>query len=273
MTFKEKLHRSTPEGLGICVGLDPVLERLPPEIREKPQPLWEFCSAIVQSTWDLVSAYKVNLAYFERYGSRGWAQLEALISSIPPGPLVITDGKRNDVPHSAQMYAYAAFEGLKVDAVTVNPYLGRDSIQPFISHPEHGAFLVALTSNPGAKDLQTLNTEGIPFYIQIIQMAKELNHHQNIGLVIGATHSEQWEMVIQQSSPLPLLVPGVGAQGGDLQEVLNSLGNYPAPVLINVSRNVIYASSGIDFAEAARQEVVKLKKRLTEVGRSVSSDN
>ncbi|MFN3821867.1 MAG: orotidine-5'-phosphate decarboxylase [bacterium] len=266
MTFKEKLNRSTPEGKGICVGLDPVLERLPQEVRDHPQPLREFCSAIVQSTWDLVSAYKVNLAYFERYGSHGWAQLESLIASIPPGPLVIADGKRNDVPHSAQIYASAAFEELRVDALTVNPYLGRDSIQPFISYPEHGAFLLALTSNQGANDLQTLDTDGIPLYLHIIRIAQELNHNQNIGLVIGATISEQWEAVSYASRPLPLLIPGVGAQGGDLQGVLNSLSSYPAPVLINVSRTVIYASSGSDFAEAARQEVVKLKKILTGSG-------
>lgn len=260
MFFSEKLTQVTGGKVGICVGLDPVYERLPRPIREERWPLFTFCEAIVQATADLVSAFKINSAFFERYGSNGWVQMERLLNAIPEGPIVIMDAKRGDVPHTAEMYAEGLLRDLRVDAITVNPYLGEDAIAPFLQWEDKGAFILALTSNPGALELQGQLVDGIPLYERVIRIAKRMNGKKNLGLVVGATHLDQWQRIRDAAEPLPLLVPGVGAQGGDLTAVLNYMDGYPAPLLINFSRSVIYASDGDDFVTAARREVMKMKE-------------
>lgn len=262
MNYIEKLQKSVSDGIGLCVGLDPVIDRIPEKFHKSRSPLLDFNLEIIHATSDIASAYKPNLAFYEVYGANGWQQLEETIKAIPDDVVVIADAKRGDIGNTSKAYARALFEGLKADAATINPYLGSDSIGPFIEDDRHGVFVLAVTSNPGSAELQALLVDDEPLSYHVVRMCRKLNKFSNVGLVMGATRPEMWAGLLETSQDMPLLIPGIGAQGGDLNAVKAALKSYKAPVLINSSRSILFASSGDDFAEAARVEALRTKEML-----------
>ena len=260
--FKTRLRSAIGEGIGLCIGLDPVLERIPENVRTASEPLYAFNCEIIEKTHDIAAAYKPNLAFYEAWGAEGWRQLEKTIHAIPEKCIVIADGKRGDIGSTAKAYASAIFEKLECDAVTVNPYLGSDAVQPFLEKTEKGVFLLAVTSNPGGADLQELQCEDKPLFQHVIMLARRMSGLDNVGLVIGATKPELWHTVLETAEDLPLLVPGVGAQGGDIAILRSALSDYPAPVLVNASRSIIYASNATDFSRMARDAAISLLDKL-----------
>ena len=261
MNFKSKLS-SICEGPGLCVGLDPVWDRIPEYIRSAPESIYAFCTEIIENTYDIAAAYKPNLAFFESFGPDGWRQLEKIIRAVPDDCLVIADGKRGDIGSTAKSYAVSLFDNLNCDAATVSPYLGGDAIEPFIERADRGAFVLTLTSNPGGSDLQELICNGDPLYKYVIRLARKINIYGNVGLVIGATKPELWSEILDEAVDMPLLIPGIGAQGGDIEALKAVLRSYPAPALVNASRSIIYASSGRDLGKKAREAAIALNDQL-----------
>jgi orotidine-5'-phosphate decarboxylase len=249
----------------VCVGLDPEPARFPDHVSRDVEGVFEFCRGIVDATADLVCSFKPQFAHFAALGAE--AALQRLIAHIHdrhPGVPVILDAKRGDIGSTAQMYAREAFDRYGADAVTVNPYLGRDSVQPFLDRSDKGVVILCRTSNPGAGDFQDLEVDGRPLYQQVAAtVAREWNTHGNCLLVTGATYPEQLAEVRAIVGDLPLLVPGIGAQGGDLQAVLrHGLTADATGLLISSSRAILYAGAGDDFAEAARQATRRLRDEI-----------
>ncbi len=250
MTFTEKVRdiQQTKNSL-LCIGLDPVLEKIPPHLQKTGDPIVEFNRHVIELTSDMVCAYKFNLAFYEAQGPSGIEALEASLELVPPGILTIGDGKRNDIGNSAERYAEMLFEGLEFDAVTVNPYMGTDSVEPFLTYPDKGAFILALTSNPGAKDFQKLKVGNHYLYEKVVQRAKKWNTQGNVGLVVGATQPRELAGIRKHVPEMPILLPGVGAQGGDLKKsVEQGCSKYRDLLLINVGRAIIYAKNVRDTA-------------------------
>jgi orotidine-5'-phosphate decarboxylase len=260
MPFKPKLQEVITRNKSmVCVGLDIDPAKLPPHLAKNTEPLWEFNKNIIDATIDLVCAYKPNSAFYEAEGEKGLALLRRTIKHIAGRVPVILDVKRGDIGNTAKAYARSAFEELGADAVTLSPYMGLDSLEPFLTYTEKGIFILCLTSNPGAADFQKPD-----LYKKVAEKALEWNkRYGNIGLVVGATNSAEIKEVRGRAPGLPFLVPGVGAQGGSVQEVLKfSLTALEDLVLINSSRGILYASSGRDFAEAAREETRALRDEI-----------
>ncbi len=241
----------------LCVGLDPEPEKLPASAG-----VLEFCRAIIGATYDLVCAYKPNIAFFEALGAEGFSVLKSVIASVPRNIPVILDAKRGDIGNTARAYARAAFDELGADAVTVNPYLGYDSLEPFIERKDKGIFVLCRTSNPGAADFQSLDCGGQPLYRAVADRVEQWNKHKNLGLVVGATQIEELKTIREAHPTLPLLIPGVGAQGGSLELTIQSCRIGSGPAIVSVSRQVIYASSGPDFAAAARAAALSLRDEM-----------
>lgn len=244
----------------LCVGLDPDTARIPAHLREQPDAILRFCREIVDATAELVCCFKPQIAYFAAH--RAEDQLEALIAHIHaahPATPVILDAKRGDIGSTAEQYAVEAFERFKADAITVNPYMGRDSVDPYLAWPDKGVILLCRTSNPGGSDLQFLEVDTphgrMKLYEHVARtVAEDWNASGNFGLVVGATFPAEIARVRELTGDMPLLVPGIGAQGGDIAATLtagrtaNGTG-----LMINSSRAVLYAGKGEDFADAARQ--------------------
>ncbi|MDG3064142.1 orotidine-5'-phosphate decarboxylase [Thauera mechernichensis] len=244
----------------LCVGLDPDPAKLPAHLQGRPDAIFEFCKAIVDATADLVCCFKPQIAYFAAH--RAEDQLEALIAhihAVHPATPVILDAKRGDIGSTAEQYAVEAFERFKADAITVNPYMGRDSVAPYLAWPDKGVILLCRTSNPGGSDLQFLEVDTphgrMKLYEHVARtVAEDWNASGNCGLVVGATFPAEIARVRELTGDMPLLVPGIGAQGGDIAATLaagrtaNGTG-----LMINSSRAVLYAGKGEDFADAARQ--------------------
>ena len=262
MTFLAKLRAATARNRSLlCVGLDPQPDRLPlPD-------LLAFTRAIIDATADLVCAYKPNAAFFEALGLDGWRALRDTIAAVPDGIPVILDAKRGDIAHSAAAYATACFDFLGADAVTVNPYLGADGVLPFLARPDRAAFVLCRTSNPGAADLQELLVNGEPLYLRVADLVQRWAvPHGNAGLVVGATDPAALAAVRARCPALPILLPGVGAQGGDLEAAVQAgLDADGAGLLVNASRSILYASAGADFAAAARAEAQRLRDAINSV--------
>ncbi|MBI4289735.1 MAG: orotidine-5'-phosphate decarboxylase [Chloroflexi bacterium] len=242
----------------LCVGLDPQPEMMPvPDV-------FEFNAAIIEATADLVCSYKPNLAFYEALGIDGLAALKKTVEHIPGDIPVIGDAKRNDIGHSAAAYAKGLFGYFGFDAVTVNAYLGYDSVSPFLEYRERGVFLLCRTSNPGAKDFQDMqDSQGQALYQRVALKAREWDRAGNIGLVAGATYPEELKWVRQVCPDMPLLIPGIGAQGGGLEKaVACSVDSQGERAIIVSSRQVLYASKGKDFAQAARQAALKLRDEI-----------
>jgi orotidine-5'-phosphate decarboxylase len=249
----------------VCVGLDPEPAKFPAHLKNDPDAVFDFCSAIVDATADLVCAYKPQIAHFAAL--RGEETLERLIAHIHakhPGVPVILDAKRGDIGSTAQHYVTEAFDRYGADAVTLNPYLGRDSVQPFLDRADKGVILLCHTSNPGAADLQDLDVGGKPLYQHVARLiAQEWNTHRNCALVTGATWPEQLAEVRALVGEVPLLVPGIGAQGGDVEVVVrNGRTSNGAGLMISSSRAILYASNGEDFAQAARVATTELRDSI-----------
>jgi len=243
----------------LCIGLDPDPE-LMPEVD-----VLQFNKAIIEATSDLVCAYKPNLAFYESLGPEGLAVLEKTIKCIPGDIPVIGDAKRGDIGNTAKAYARALFSVLGFDAATVNPYLGFDSIEPFINHQDKGVFILCRTSNKGAVDFQDLLTDGLPLYEAVARKAKEWNTHGNIGLVVGATYPEELQKVRSICPEMPLLIPGIGAQGGDLAAAVGHGADAQGEkAIINVSRQILYASREKDFDRAARTVTEKIRNQIND---------
>lgn len=260
----------------VCVGLDVDPERIPEPLRGRGDWVYEFNRGIIEATSDLVCAYKPNLAFYEALGLSGLEALGRTLKSMPPDVLVVGDAKRGDVGHTAGAYARALFDEFGFDAVTVNPYLGRDSVEPFLTREDRGVFLLCKTSNPGSGDFQDLACEvpegTLPLYQVVALRAREWNVRGNLGLVVGATYPEQLAAVRRLAPELPLLIPGIGAQAGDLERtVADGTDGAGERVLINSSRQVIFASSGADWREAARGAAGRLRDAVNGYRRGKAS--
>jgi orotidine-5'-phosphate decarboxylase len=241
----------------LCVGLDP-----DPELMPKVKPL-EFNQDIIDATCDLVCAYKLNLAFYEAQGARGITLLTKTIDHIPAHIPVIGDAKRGDIGNTAKFYAKALFSTLGFDAATVNPYLGFDSIEPFINYKNKGIFILGLTSNPGASDFQRLLCAGASLYDLVAQKAKQWNIYGNVGMVVGATYIGELKRIRSICLNMPLLIPGIGAQGGDLASAVKyGVDAKGENAIIAVSRQIIYASKEKDFAQAARDMAEKIRNEI-----------
>jgi orotidine-5'-phosphate decarboxylase len=266
MHFMQSLQTAwTRNNSLVCVGLDPEPAKFPAHFKNRTDAVFEFCAAIVDATADLACSYKPQIAHFAAL--RAEETLERLIAHIHarhPGVPVILDAKRGDIGSTAQHYVTEAFERFGADAVTLNPYLGRDSVQPFLDRADKGVILLCHTSNPGAADLQDLDVGGKPLYQHVARLvAQEWNTHGNCALVTGATYPEQLAEVRALIGDIPLLVPGIGAQGGDVQAVVRH-GRTAAGtgLMINSSRAILYAGNGEDFAEAARKATRDLRDSI-----------
>jgi orotidine-5'-phosphate decarboxylase len=253
LTFAERLARAQHASGGLlCVGLDPDPAKLPRDLAEAGgSPLLAFNRRIVDATADLAAAYKPQIAFYSALGAED--QLLASIRYIrerAPAALVILDAKRNDIGNTAEAYAREAFDRYDADAVTVNPYMGEDSVRPFLARPDRGAVLLCRTSNPGAKDFQDLLIDGQPLYRRVAERAAgHWNEHRNLMLVVGATYPREMAELRLAHPELPFLVPGIGAQGGDLEATLAAgLDAHGAGLLINSARNIIYAGGGASGA-------------------------
>ena len=264
----ERAHQSL-----LCVGLDPDPAKLPGAWRGQPERIFDFCARIVDATADLVIAFKPQIAYFAAH--RAEAQLERLMDHMranAPAVPIILDAKRGDIGSTAEQYAIEAFERYGADAVTLSPFMGFDSVQPYLTHAGKGAFLLCRTSNPGGDDLQSqrlASVHGQPLlYEHVAQLAQgPWNLNGQLGLVVGATYPAEIERVRQLAPTLPLLIPGVGAQGGDALATVRAgyrqhNGHTSGPIIVNSSRAILYASSNDDFDQAARREALKTRAEL-----------
>jgi orotidine-5'-phosphate decarboxylase len=266
MSFVEDLHGSWQRNHSlVCVGLDPEPARFPPQLRDTPDAIFEFCRAIVDATADLVCCFKPQAAHFA--AQRADEALERLIAHVHrehPGIPVILDAKRGDIGSTAEYYAAEAFDRYGADAVTVNPYLGRDSLQPFLNRADRGVIVLCRTSNPGARDLQDLSVDGEPLYRHVAaKVAREWNAHGNCALVVGATYPNELSEVRSIVGDLPLLVPGIGAQGGDVAAVLASgMNRHGTGLIISSSRAILYAGRDGDFAASARAAAQQLRDEI-----------
>jgi orotidine-5'-phosphate decarboxylase len=263
MKFSEKLDDAIRQNRSlVCVGLDPDPALMPENIG-----VFEFNKAIIDATADFVCAYKPNFAFYEALGYEGLDSLKKTIDYIPDNIPVIADAKRGDIGNTSRAYARAIFDYYGCDAVTVNPYLGFDSIEPFVNYTEKGVFILCRTSNPGAVDFQSLpcNVPPAPAHLFeiVARKAEEWNKHGNVGLVIGATYPDELSIIRNDHPDMLLLIPGVGAQGGDIETtVKNGLNRNGNGAIINSSRQILYASKESDFAAAARQAAEKLRDQI-----------
>lgn len=263
MTRQELITQIKQKRSFLCIGLDTDLEKIPAHFLSSQDPIFEFNKAIVDATRDLCVAYKPNLAFFETYGAKGWESFAKTVDYIGKSHFIIADAKRGDIGNTSERYAKAFFESLSCDAITLSPYMGSDSIKPFLNFPGKWAILLALTSNRGAEDFELLETsQGKKIYEQVLETSQSWGTSSNLMYVVGATRPEQFKQVRKMVPDHFLLVPGVGAQGGSLQEVCK-YGLCPeVGLLINASRSILYASPHNDFAEKARTEAQLLQSEM-----------
>ena len=275
MNFTDQLqHAQRHNDSMLCVGLDPEPSRFPGAWKDQPARIYDFCAAIVDATKDLVCAFKPQIAYFAAH--RAEDQLERLmahIKRVAPQVPIILDAKRGDVGSTAEQYAREAFERYQADAVTLSPFMGFDSVEPYLRYPGKGVILLCRTSNPGGSDLQNQRLADVPgqprLYEHLAALAQgPWNTNGQVGLVVGATFPEEIARVRELAPTLPLLIPGVGAQGGDAVATVkagwraNADGSSAGPIIVNSSRAVLYASSGDDFAAAARKVAMQTREQL-----------
>ena len=263
--FKDRLNQIIEKKNSLlCVGLDPDIELIPKFLLQDSDPLFTFLKEIIEVTRDVAVAYKPNIAFYETLGISGWRLLEKVLEIIPSDVLLIADAKRADIGNSSRKYAELFFHNYKFDAVTVSPYLGQDSIIPFMDFEDRGVFVLCLTSNKGSLDFQYLNIDAEPLYLKIARRVTEWNLRSgNCGLVVGATHPEDLGSIRDAAPGLPFLIPGIGAQGGNLK-IAVQFGTNPDGdcALINAGRSILYASQEMDFAEAAEESAKNLNEQI-----------
>jgi len=237
----------------LCVGLDTDVSKIPAHLRQEPDPVLAFNKAIIDATKDLCVAYKINTAFYEAMGLPGWQAMEKTVDYIPKDILTIADAKRGDIGNTSTQYAKAFFEAFHFDAITVAPYMGADSVKPFLAYKDKWTILLGLTSNEGSADFELQQMGGEKLYEKVLRTAAGWDTHNNLMFVIGATQANEFENIRKIVPNHFFLVPGVGAQGGSLQEISQKAMNKDVGLLVNASRAIIYASGKEDFAEAARK--------------------
>jgi orotidine-5'-phosphate decarboxylase len=245
----------------LCVGLDTDIQKLPAHFPKSIESIVDFNKAIIDATADLTAAYKINTAFYEQYGAAGWEVMAETLSYIPKDCFTIADAKRGDIGNTSSMYAKAFFENLRFDSITVSPYMGEDSVRPFL---ESGKVVIvlALTSNKGSNDFQHLLCDGKPLYAHVLESVNRWADADQLMYVVGATRAEYLANIRKMVPENFLLVPGVGSQGGSLEDVVAYGMNSAVGLLVNSSRGIIYASSGEDFGAVARLESLKLQKPM-----------
>lgn len=266
MTFAQRVNDVIKKKNSLlCVGLDSVVEKMPSGVRQSSDPLFEFNKQIIDATAEFACAFKVNLAFYEACGLAGWRALVKTFQYLPDDAVKIADAKRGDIGNTARMYARALFEELGADAITVNPYMGFDSAEPFLQDEEKGVFFLCLTSNPGSQDFQRFADGKEKLYEKVAATVRSWNTKGNCGLVVGATHPEELAGIRRIAGDMPFLIPGIGAQGGNVKaSVKNGVGADNAPALFNSSRAIIYASADDDFAQAAALAAEAAKNQMND---------
>jgi len=249
----------------LCVGLDVDLAKIPPHLLKEEDPIFTFNKAIIDATHDLAVAYKPNIAFYEAYGLKGWQALAKTIDYLNtnyPDIFTIADAKRGDIGNTSTRYAKAFFEDLAFDSITVAPYMGKDSIEPFLAFKDKFTIMLALTSNVGGLDFQLLESESTPLYQKVIKTSLSWTNAEQLMYVVGATRPEYFKEIRKIVPKHFLLVPGIGAQGGSLEEVCKHGLTEDIGLLVNSSRGIIYASNEADFAEKSRKEAQKISKQM-----------
>ena len=249
----------------LCVGLDTDLDKIPPHLLEEEDPIFSFNKAIIDATQAYCVAYKPNTAFYEAYGTKGWKSLKKTITYLNenyPEQFTIADAKRGDIGNTSTRYAKAFFEELNFDSVTIAPYMGRDSVEPFLEFKDKHAILLALTSNQGAFDYQSKKLEENELYKQVIATSQRYKNADRLMYVVGATKAEYLAEIRELAPDNFLLVPGVGAQGGSLEKVCEYGMTKNVGLLVNSSRGIIYASNGLNFAEIAKEKAIEIKKEM-----------
>lgn len=260
MNALQKLKIKNSEGKFICVGLDTDENKIPSHLYNADNPVLEFNKSIIERTYEYAAAYKLNFAFYEKNNVKGLETLIKTISLIPKDLLIIADAKRGDIGNTSKMYAHAILDNLNFDSITVNPYMGGDSVSPFLENPDKLIFILALTSNPGSEEFEKLKLEnGMYVFQKVIEKILHWNKLNNCGIVFGATKLEELIDSLDMFGDLPVLLPGVGAQGGKLEDVVNAFKRKNRKsFIINISRGIIYKSKEKDFAEASREELLRI---------------
>lgn len=268
MNFNDKFNTIVEKNNSLlCIGLDPDMEKLPLHLQNDPDSFFAFNKAIIDATHDLVCCYKPNIAFYAAFGEKGLQSLIATTtylkehySDIP----ILLDAKRGDIGNTAEKYAGEVFDVIGADGVTVNPYMGQDTLEPFLNRRDKGIFVLCRTSNAGAGDFQDLEVDGTPLYMRVAKSVATWNQQfGNCAMVVGATWPEQLAKVRELVPDMPLLIPGIGSQGGDLEKTLqNGLTQDKKGLLISVSRGILYASSGEDFAQKAREKAAEIQDTI-----------
>ncbi len=251
----------------LCIGLDSDLNRIPKHLLSLDDPIFEFNKRIIDATQDLCIAYKPNIAFYEALGAKGWESLQKTLDYIPESHFTIADAKRGDIGNTSRLYAKAFFETLNFDAITVAPYMGIDSVSPFLEFENKTVILLALTSNKGSNDFQLAkqsDTE-VPLYEKVMRTAQQWGNPDNLMFVIGATHPEKFKEIRQIAPDNFLLVPGIGAQGGDLEGVSKYGLNDHCGLIVNSSRGIIFAGEGEDFAEKAKAAALIVQQQMAQI--------
>ncbi len=266
MNRQEIISQIKTKATFLCIGLDPDIQKIPSHLLKGEEPLFAFNKAIIDATHDLCVAYKPNLAFYESCGLEGWKAFEKTVRYIrekDPSQFIIADAKRGDIGNTAEMYARSFYESLPIDAVTLAPYMGKDSVQPFLSYPGKWAILLALTSNRGSADFQMLeDAQGERLFEKVLRRSSDWGDESSMMYVVGATQGSLLQDVRKLVPRHFLLVPGVGTQGGSLKEVARYAMNDDCGLLVNASRQILYASKDEEFAQAARQEALKLQQEM-----------
>lgn len=263
MNREDLVHQIKSKRSFLCIGLDTDIKKIPTHLLELEDPIFEFNKQIIDATKDLCVSYKPNIAFYESLGVSGWVSLQKTLDYIPKNIFTIADAKRGDIGNTSNMYARAFFEKMNFDSVTIAPYMGSDSVTPFLEFKDKWAIVLALTSNKGGLDFQKIeNKNGKQLFEQVLETSQNWGTDKNMMYVVGATRAKQFSEIRAIIPNHFLLVPGVGAQGGSVEEVAKYGMNADCGLLVNSSRGIIYASSDIDFAEKAREEAEKLQHKM-----------
>lgn len=267
ISAREKVIKQNDEGKYICVGLDTDINKIPSFFLKEKNPVLAFNKSIIDATKNFAAAYKINFAFYERNGVKGIEELEKTIELIPEDVLSIADAKRGDIGNTSQMYAGSVYDHFGFDSVTLHPYMGKDSLAPFLDYADKLNYILILTSNPGANDFEKLKLQdGKYLYQNILDKANTWNTKNNCGIVFGATKIDELKTNIDNFGNLSVLLPGVGAQGGSLEEVVSLFKFYKRKnYIVNVSRGILYKSNNKDFAEAAQNEIKNFNKIISEI--------
>lgn len=268
MNRQELIHQIFSKKTFLCVGLDTDLKKIPEHLLKEDDPIFTFNKAIIDATAPYCVSYKPNLAFYEAFGIAGMVAFEKTVKYLQqhyPHHFIIADAKRGDIGNTSKMYARTFFEEYNIDALTIAPYMGEDSVTPFLGYKDKWAILLALTSNKGSHDFQlTKDENGVPLFERVLQQSQQWGNENDMMYVVGATQGEMFQNVRRIAPNHFLLVPGVGAQGGSLQEVCQYAMTPDCALLVNSSRGIIYASTGIDYAEVAAQKAKELQEQMAE---------